>query len=226
VGRLIPALALSFLLCTGCYGGEDDLPEVSPPPPAQVVLEKTLTLQGSGRSTESITLEPGGPIVFAARAQGEEKFFVKIVMSPGPQEIVLFDQEGPVDSRSALWPGAVPARTTAKLEVRAAGPWALVVDRPEPIPDPASLPGVVEGRGFDVIPVWIEERGLDRLSVRHEAKGFIYVELLTYEDLAPGIPLFDERGPIERRLEIEPPEPGPYLLHVRARGPWRVSFGA
>lgn len=224
MGRFVPALALGLLLCSGCYGGEDNLPEVPPPPPAQAVLEQTLTLQGSGRSSESITLEPGGPIVFAARAQGEERFFVKIVMSPGPQEIVLFDQRGPVDSRSALWPGAVPARTTARLEVRAAGPWALLVDRPEPIPDPVSLPGVLEGRGFDVIPVWVEERGLRRLSLSYEDKGLIYVELLTYEDLAPGIPLFDGRGPVDRQIEIEPPEPGPYLLHVRVLGPWRIAL--
>jgi len=200
------------------------LPEVPPPPPAQPTIEETLTFEGTGRSSESIRLEPSGPLLFAAQTRGEEEFILRLVMSPGRQEIVLFDQRGPVDARAALVPAAIPAATAAKLEVQAVGAWSLLVDHPKPPTDPIPLPGVLEGRGFDVFPVSVGERALRSVSVRYRGEGPVFVVLIPYDEFAHGIPLFDEQGPVDRRVEIEPPPPGSYLLHVRALGPWRVAL--
>lgn len=224
MARRLVLLAVGLLVSGGCYGGVDDLPEVPPPPAAQPIVEETITFEGTGRSSESIRLEPGGPLFFAAQARREEKFSLKLVMSPGRQEIVLFDQRGPVDARAALWPSAIPATTTAKLEVQAVGAWSLLVDHPKPPSDPVALPGVLEGRGFDVFPVRVGDRSLRSLSVRYRGKESIFVILIPYEEFAHGIPLLDEQGPVKRRVEIEPPPPGSYLLHVRALGPWRVAL--
>jgi hypothetical protein len=213
-----------LVVASGCYGG-DELPEVPPPPattpsaPAEPVI-----LDGDGSGVFPVTLRPNEPFVVTALAESRSRFQVVLLVSPGRQQIILFDQRGPVDDRAALWPSAITT-TTGDVRVRASGHWTLELSQPRPPADPASLPAELDGRGYEVVPVRVES-ALRSLSVEYRRNEPIFVVLIPYEPFASGVQLFDGTGPVERRIEIsEPPQEGEYLLHVRANGRWRVALG-
>jgi hypothetical protein len=211
------------LVAPACYGG-DDLPEV-PPAPTTIPASpaEPLTFDGTRDGDIPVTLRLNEPVLVTARAPGRSRFRVVLVVSPGPQEIILFDQRGPVEGDAALSPAAITT-TTGVLQVRTGGRWTVELTQPRPPNDAASLPAELDGRGFQVVPVRVTS-ALRTLSVDYRRKEPIFVVLIPYEPFASGIQLFDGVGPVDRRIEIpEAPPEGDYLLHVRANGPWTVAF--
>ena len=136
----------------------------------------------------------------------------------------MFSTNGGRSRGVALWPGPVVGEG-AKLIVRAEGRWSLELAQPQPPLDAAGLPGELEGRGFDVIPVRIGATPLGSISVSYGQRDPIAVVLIPYERAPESMPLFEGRGPVDERADFPPPRPGSYLLHIRALGRWRIAFG-
>ena len=184
------------------------------------VAHRDVTIRGRGSRVVAIRLTRNSVLVVTGLHNGESNFIVRLV-GPGRDETV-FNEIGAYSGQAAV--EDVKAGRY-RIAVQADDAWTLGFAQPTPPRNAKVIPGTITGHGARVVAVRSTRNMQPIVTASHRGESNFIVSLIGYGTTTGSATLFNEIGNFHGQTLMDDHVPrGPYLLYVRADGPWTIRF--
>lgn len=194
--------------------------EEAEPEPEPEKAPAPVVIQGAGTQVETINLSKDSPAIATATHRGSSNFAVELVGADGSSEL-LVNEIGNFSGRVAV---ADAAGQQYRVKVSADGPWKITFTQPVPTAKAPVMPGVLSGRGADVVKFRTDQDLQLVVEGTHRGQSNFAVYIIGYGDTSGKELVFNEIGNYSGETLINNLPEGPYLLAVSADGPWTIRF--
>ena len=210
-------------------GGDDtDLPDASTTPAADQIAD--ITLSGSGDTvTERFELS-SGIAIFHMTYDGDRNFIVTLYTSAGEMVDLLANEIGSYSGSSLVGVTGGPLRASEGehyLEVKASGPWEIVVEHPKATSAP-STPLTLTGSGDEVKAFQFPD-GPVQFTMNHKGTGYFGATLYDANGRTMDL-LANEIGAYSGSSSVSPTggpfgtSAGVHYIEVSAGGDWSIEI--